>query len=64
MKVRYDKETDVLYIQLNSNVVTESDSDKPGILLDYDEAGNIAGIEVLNASSKMEQPLKVEYEVM
>lgn len=64
MKVKYDKETDVLYIQLNNSPVAESDSDKPGIILDYDEAGNITGIEVLNASAKMEKPLKVEYEVM
>jgi uncharacterized protein YuzE len=64
MKVKYDKETDVLYIQLNNSPVVESDSDKPGIILDYDEAGNIAGIEVLNASTKMDKPLKVEYEVM
>ena len=64
MKVRYDKETDVLYIQLSNNPITESDSDKPGAILDYDETGNIAGIEVLNASDKMEKPMKVEYEVM
>lgn len=64
MKVRYDKETDVLYIQLNNSPVAESDSDKPGIILYYDEAGNITGIEVLNASTKMEKPLKVECELM
>lgn len=64
MKVRYDKETDVLYIQLSNSPVSESDSDKPAIILDYVEAGNIAGIEVLNASDKMKKPMKVEYEVM
>lgn len=63
MKVRYDKETDVLYIQLNDKPVSESDSDKPGLILDYDNAQNIVGIEVLNASKKMDKPLKVEYEV-
>ncbi|MDX2045810.1 MAG: DUF2283 domain-containing protein [Chitinophagaceae bacterium] len=63
MKVKYDKETDVLYIQLNSNPVSESDSDKPGLILDYDNQQNIVGIEVLNASKKMEKPLKVEYEI-
>ncbi len=63
MKVKYDKETDVLYIRLNNNAVAESDSEKPGIILDYDNEENIVGIEVLNASKKMERPLKVEYEV-
>ena len=63
MKVKYDKENDVLYIQLSNNTVAESDSEKPGIILDYDLQQNIVGIEVLNASKKMETPLKVEYEV-
>ncbi len=63
MKVKYDKETDVLYIRLTNNSVAESDSEKPGIILDYDNEENIVGIEVLNASKKMERPLKVEYEV-
>ena len=58
MKVKYDKETDVLYIQLSNSPVTESDSDKPGVILDYDEAGNIAGIEVLNASDKNGKTIK------
>ncbi len=64
MKVNYDKETDVLYIQLNNSAIAESASDKPGIIIDYGVAGNIAGIEVLKASAKMEKPLKIEYEVM
>lgn len=63
MKVKYNKENDVLYIQLSNNEVTESDSEKPGIILDYDTQQNIVGIEVLNASKKMEAPFKVEYEV-
>ncbi|MDQ6755893.1 MAG: DUF2283 domain-containing protein [Bacteroidota bacterium] len=63
MKVKYDKENDVLYIRLNNNPVAESDSEKAGIILDYDKEENIVGIEVLNASKKMERPLKVEYEI-
>ena len=62
MKVKYDKETDVLYIEISNNPVAESDSDKPGIILDYDSEENIVGIEILNASQKMDKPLKVEYE--
>ena len=63
MKVKYNKENDVLYIQLSNNAVAESDSEKPGIIIDYDEKENIVGIEVLNASQKMERPMKVEYEI-
>ncbi|MDP2335145.1 MAG: DUF2283 domain-containing protein [Bacteroidota bacterium] len=63
MLIKYDKEVDVVYIRFSEKIVTESDEDKPGIILDYDDEGNIVGIEVLAASKKMEQPNGVVYEV-
>lgn len=63
MKVKYDKDVDILYIRLSEDKIKESDEDKPGIILDYDDNGNIIGIEVLNASKKIPQPMKFEYEV-
>jgi uncharacterized protein YuzE len=63
MKVKYDKEVDVLYIVFSKNKIKESDEGKPGIIIDYDKSGSIVGIEVLNASKKMKNPSKFEYEV-
>jgi uncharacterized protein YuzE len=63
MKVKYDKEVDVLYIVFSEGKIAESDEDRPGIILDYDNAGTILGIEILDASKKMQNPTKVEYEV-
>lgn len=63
MKVKYDQENEVLNIRLSNKPIEESDSEKAGIILDYESDKNIVGIEVLNASEKMEQPMKVEYEV-
>ena len=63
MKVSYDIETDVLRIQLSQSLVEESDEEKPGIILDYDANGNIVGIEILDASKRMENPKAVEYVV-
>ena len=63
MKVKYDKETDVLYIRFSNEAINESDEERNGIILDYDSKGSIVAIEILNASKKMPQPLKVEYEV-
>ena len=63
MKVKYDKEVDVLYIVFNEKKIKESDEDKPGIILDYDKDGLIVGIEILDASKKMKNPAIVEYEI-
>ena len=63
MKVKYDKEMDVLYIRLSDNPIKESDDIKSGIILDYDGEGSIVAIEILDASKKLPQPYKVEYEV-
>lgn len=63
MVIKYDKDVDVIYIRLTDAVVAESDEDKPGVILDYDDAGNLVGIEVLNASKKINQLNGVIYEV-
>jgi uncharacterized protein YuzE len=62
MKIKYNKEVDVIYIRFSDEKVTESDENKPGIILDYDANGNITGIELLNASTRLGQVNSVEYE--
>ncbi|MBS1639027.1 MAG: DUF2283 domain-containing protein [Bacteroidetes bacterium] len=63
MKLRYDKEVDILVIKFNDLPIAESDEDKPGVIIDYAEDGSIVGLEILNASKKLPQPNKVEYEM-
>ena len=62
MKVKYDKEQDILYVSFIDEAIFESDEEKKGIILDYSARGNIVGIEVLNASKRVGNPAKVEYE--
>jgi uncharacterized protein YuzE len=63
MKVKYDEEVDVLRFRFSGAPIDESDEEKPGIILDYDRDGNIVGIEILNASTRMEDPRSLEYAV-
>ena len=63
MKVTYDPEVDVLRILFRDVPIEESDEDKPGVILDYDREGNIVGMEVLNASQRVENPRGVDYAV-
>lgn len=49
LSVHYDKEVDVLYLSKEGKeAYVEKVS--PGISLEFDEEGNIIGIEILNAS--------------
>jgi uncharacterized protein YuzE len=63
MKVTYDPEVDVLRILFRNAPIEESDEDKPGVILDYDKEGNVVGLEVLNASQRIENPRAVDYAV-
>ena len=59
MKVIYDRETDTLTVIFADTTVVESDEDKPGVILDYDDQGNLISIEVLDASTRVEEPRSV-----
>ena len=63
MKVKYDKQVDILYIKLSDLPIKESDEDKPGVILDYAADGSVVGLEILNASVKMPHPNVLEHEV-
>ena len=63
MKVTCDPEVDVLRILFRDVPIEESDEDKPGVILDYDKDGTLVGMEVLNASQRVENPRGVDYAV-
>ena len=54
MKLNYYPETDSLYIDLAEKTSAESREVSEGVVLDYDADGNIVGIDIDNASRKLE----------
>lgn len=54
MKPNYYPETDSLYINLSEQLSIESQEISEGILLDYDAEGRLVGIDIDNASNKVE----------
>ncbi|HUT04800.1 MAG TPA: DUF2283 domain-containing protein [bacterium] len=54
MKLNYYRETDSLYIDLSSKPSVESKEISEGIVLDYDAEGNLVGIDIDNASHKID----------
>lgn len=53
MRINYYKETDSLYIDLSSKTSTDSREVSEGVVLDYDNDGNLVGIDIDNASKKL-----------
>ena len=53
MKLAYYADTDSLYIDLSEQPSAESQEISEGIVLDYDAAGNLVGIDIDNASQKV-----------
>ena len=56
MKVTYDPTVDALRIRLTSATIDESDESHPGVIVDFDTERGIVGIEILDASKRVEQP--------
>ena len=52
MKVNYHPETDSLYIDLSEAMSVESREVSEGVVLDYDAAGNLVGIDIDNATKR------------
>ena len=52
MKAYYYADTDSLYIDLSDKPSVQSQEVSPGVVLDYDEAGHVCGIDVDYASQK------------
>jgi uncharacterized protein YuzE len=65
VKATYDARTDTLSIILTPDAeVAESDEDKPGIVLDYDEHGNLVSLEILDASQRIGDTRRIEFKTV
>jgi uncharacterized protein YuzE len=54
MKIEYSKNTDALYIRLREAEIGDSVDIEEGVTVDLDEKGHIVGVEILDASEKMD----------
>ena len=58
MKITFDPQADALYIELHSIKVHETKEVGEGIFLDYDEKGELRGIEILYASQRAPEVIR------
>jgi uncharacterized protein YuzE len=54
MKINYFPDTDSLYIDLSEQPSAESREISEGVVLDYDASGQLVGIDIDNASTKVD----------
>ena len=54
MTLNYYPETDSLYIDLSELASVESREVSEGVVLDYDQLGNLVGIDIDNASTRVQ----------
>lgn len=54
LKLTYYPDTDSLYIDLSEQPSVDSQEISEGIVLDYDASGNLVGIDIDNASKKVQ----------
>ena len=53
MRVRFDQQTDALYIRLDEAPVSESQEVAHGLVLDFDSSDRVVGIEVLDVRKRL-----------
>jgi uncharacterized protein YuzE len=54
MKIEYSKDVDALYVKFREVKIADSMDIEEGVTVDLDENGHIVGIEILDASEKLE----------
>ena len=52
MRLKVDRDSDALYFRLDEKAIVESEEVRPGVILDFDEKGQVVGIEFLNLTSR------------
>ncbi len=61
MRVIYDPDRDILQITFIETTIEETAQIAPGLILDYDEDGNVIGLELIKASTRMDNPYAISY---
>lgn len=61
MKVTYNPSGDKLNILFRSAPISETETHRPGLTLDYDQQGHLIGLELANASEHMSRPHTLDF---
>ena len=64
MRILYDPRSDTLTVIFKEDcAVADSDEEKPGLILDYDAKGELVSLEMLDASTRVTDARKMEFQL-
>ena len=63
MKVIYDPAADTVVISLRESAIEESDEVRPGVIADFDSAGDVVRFEVLSASGVVQNTREMHFAI-
>ena len=52
MKLSVDKKADALYLRIDDSRIVDSEEVSPGVVLDYNEADEVVGVEMHHLSKR------------
>ena len=52
MKLNVDREADALFLRLDDSEIVESEEVSPGVVLDFNAANEVVGVELLHLSKR------------
>lgn len=55
MKIKYDKETDAIYVILSSDKIAESEEKLKDVIIDYNDRDEVVAIEILNVKENQHE---------
>lgn len=63
MRIIYDPDQDIVQISLNQREVVETAQITPNLVLDYDDDGLVIGLELRQASKRINNPQGISFEI-
>jgi len=63
MRMRVDHAADAVYLNLTDRPIKDSEEVADGIVVDYNDEGRIVGIEILDASTRTDDPEVLKHSV-
>ena len=53
MRLRFDPQADALYLRLDDSAIAESEEVHPGVVLDFNDANEVVGVEILRVQNRV-----------